>query len=86
MRLRFPTGPQVRFGYALEKSPQPDITVGAFLPDADRTTLTAGFGLDWLDVAVGYTTYKQRVVQTNIQQFNGNYRAKSWVAMLTVTK
>jgi long-chain fatty acid transport protein len=86
MRLRFPTGPQVRFGYALEKSPQPDATVGAFLPDADRTTLTAGFGLDWLDVAVGYTTYKQRVVQTNIQQFNGNYRAKSWVAMLTVTK
>jgi long-chain fatty acid transport protein len=86
LRFRFPTGPQLRFGYALDKSPQPDATVGPFLPDADRTTLTAGFGLDWLDLAVGWTTYKQRIVTTNAEQFNGNYRANSWIAMLTVTK
>lgn len=86
VRFRFPTGPQLRLGYALDKSPQPDSTVGAFLPDADRTTITTGFGLDWLDIAVGWTTHSQRIVRTNADDFNGNYRADSWFAMLTVTK
>jgi long-chain fatty acid transport protein len=85
-RLRFPTGPQLRIGYALEKSPQKDANVGPFYPDADRTTVTAGFGLDWLDIAVGWSTYKQRIITTSAQQFNGNWRANSWTAMLTITK
>jgi len=85
-RLQFSTGPQLRAGYAIDQSPLTDAAVGPLFPDADRTTLTAGFGLDWLDVAVGYTTYKQRIVRTNPDQFNGNYRASSWMAMLTVTK
>ena len=85
-RFRFPTGPEVRVGYALEKSPLTDESVSPFFPDADRTTVTAGFGLDWLDVAFGYTTYKQRIIRTNPDLFNGNYRASSWMAMLTVTK
>ncbi len=86
VRYRFKTGPEVRFGYAVEKSPLPDEAISAFLPDADRTTMTAGFGLDWLDVAIGWTTYKQRVVTTGSAGFNGNYRANSWSALLTVTK
>jgi len=85
-RFRFPTGPEIRVGYALEKSPLTDESVSPFFPDADRTTVTAGFGLDWLDVAFGYTTYKQRIIRTNPDLFNGNYRASSWMAMLTVTK
>jgi long-chain fatty acid transport protein len=85
-RFRFPTGPQLRVGYALEKSPQSDAAVGPFYPDADRTTVTAGFGLDWLDIAVGWSTYKQRIITTSAQQFNGNWRANAWTAMLTITK
>ena len=38
--------------------------------------MTAGFGLDWLDVAFGLTTYKQRIVSTSTTGLNGNYRAK----------
>jgi long-chain fatty acid transport protein len=86
VRYRFPTGPQVRFGYAVEKSPLSDESISAFMPDADRTTMTAGLGLDWLDVAIGWTTYKQRIVRTSAEGFNGNFRANSWTALLTVTK
>jgi long-chain fatty acid transport protein len=86
LRYRFPTGPQVRVGYAIEKSPQPDQTVGAFLADADRNTVTLGFGLDWLDLAVGWTKFGERSVTTNVDQFNGNYRGNEWTAALTITK
>jgi long-chain fatty acid transport protein len=85
-RYRFKTGPEVRVGYAVEKSPLTDEAISAFMPDADRTTMTAGFGLDWLDVAIGWTTYKQRIVTTSGAGFNGNFRANSWSALLTVTK
>lgn len=86
MRLRFPTGPQLRLGYALAKTPVPDTAVGAFFPDSDRTTVTAGVGLDWIDVAFGMTTYQQRIVTTSATGLNGNYRARSWFAVMTVTK
>lgn len=86
IRWRFPTGPQLRLGYALAKTPLPDASVSAFFPDSDRTTMTAGFGLDWLDIAFGLRTYKQRIVTTSATGLNGNYRAKSWFAMMTVTK
>jgi len=86
LRFQFPTGPQLRFGYAIEKSPQPDQTVGAFLADAGRKTATAGFGLDWLDVSVGWTTFDRRSIVDNVDQFNGNYRGNAWTAAITVTK
>lgn len=86
IRYRFPTGPQLRVGYAVEKSPLTDPAISALMPDADRTTMTAGVGLDWLDVAIGWTTYKQRIVTTSAENFNGNFRANSWTALLTVTK
>ncbi|MEA2237480.1 MAG: long-chain fatty acid transport protein [Thermoanaerobaculia bacterium] len=86
LRWQFPTGPQIRLGYSLAKTPLPDAGVGAFFPDSDHTTATAGLGLDWIDVAFGLTTYKQRIVTTSSTSLNGNYRAKSWFAMMTVTK
>jgi long-chain fatty acid transport protein len=86
LRFMFPTGPQVRVGYALEESPQPDATVGAFLADAERSTITAGFGLDWLDVAVAWTSREGRIVTTNVDQLNGNWRGNEWMVLLTVTK
>jgi long-chain fatty acid transport protein len=86
LRYAFPTGPQLRFGYSLAKSPLPDVAIGAFFPDSDRTTITAGVGLDWLDLAAGMTTYKQRIVTTSSTGLNGNYRAKAWSLLMTVTK
>lgn len=85
-RFRFPTGPQLRLGYAVTKSPLPDTAVGAFFPDSNRTTMTIGAGLDWIDLAFGVTTYKQRIVTNSATGLNGNYRAKSWFAVMTVTK
>ncbi|HEV7920270.1 MAG TPA: outer membrane protein transport protein [Thermoanaerobaculia bacterium] len=86
LRFMFPTGPQVRIGYALEESPQPDETVGAFLADAERSTITAGVGLDWLDLAVAWTSRQGRIVTTNSDQLNGNWRGNEWMLLLTVTK
>jgi long-chain fatty acid transport protein len=86
LRWRFATGPQLRLGYSFAKTPLPDSAVGAFFPDADRTTISGGVGLDWIDVAFGVTTYKQRIVATSATGLNGNYRAKSWFAVMTVTK
>jgi long-chain fatty acid transport protein len=86
IRLAMPTGPQFRLGYRIEKSPQPPETVGAFFPDADRRVVTAGFGLDWLDLAIAWTRYDQRIVTTNVNQLNGNWRANSWLVAVTATK
>jgi long-chain fatty acid transport protein len=86
LRYRFPTGPQLRAGYAIDKTPQPDETTGAFLADTDRNTLTLGFGLDWLDLSLGWTTFSERSVTTNVDGFNGNYRGTEWTAAVTITK
>jgi long-subunit fatty acid transport protein len=86
LSFRFPTGPELRVGYAMDESPQPDETVGAFLPDAGRSTITAGFGLDWLNVGVAWTTFDQRVISTNVDALNGNYRASAWSVAITATK
>ncbi len=86
LSYRFPTGPEIRFGYAMEESPQPDETVGAFLPDAGRSTISAGVGLDWLNIGVAWTTYDQRITSTSVDALNGNYRASSWTVAITATK
>lgn len=86
IRYRFPTGPQLRAGYAVEKSPVPDASVGPFLADTDRKTVTVGFGLDWLDLAVGWTTFDERSIVNSTDSFNGNYRGNQWSAAITLTK
>lgn len=85
-RYSLPTGPQIRLGYAFEETPQPDTTVGAFLADSDRSVVTVGFGLDWLDVAFAWTTYDQRIVSTSATELNGNYRANAWAFTISATK
>ncbi|HWM91304.1 MAG TPA: outer membrane protein transport protein [Thermoanaerobaculia bacterium] len=85
-RYRLPTGPQLRVGYAFDETPQPDTSVGAFLPDSDRSTVSVGFGLDWLDVAFSWVTYDQRIVFTSLQDLNGNYRANGWMFTISATK
>lgn len=86
LRFQFPTGPIVRLGYAIENSPQPDETLSPFLAMLGRNTITAGFGLDWLDVAVGWSTFGKRSVTTSVQGFNGDYSGNEWTLVMTATK
>jgi long-subunit fatty acid transport protein len=86
LRYAFPTGPHIRLGYAMLKSPQPDETVGAFLATANHNTITAGFGLDWLDLAVAWTQQSERSIVTNVDQLNGRYRGNEWSVIMSVTK
>jgi long-chain fatty acid transport protein len=80
------TGTELRLGLAREESPQPDETVGPFLADAGRNVFTAGFGRDWLGMAVVWQTYQQRVIQTSGDDLNGNWRASAWRFVLTAKK
>lgn len=86
MKFTFPTGPVVRFGYSMDKSPQPDATISPFFAALGRNTITAGFGLDWLDVAVAWSTFNERSVTTSIDQFNGDYSGNRWTVVITATK
>jgi len=83
LRFQLPTGLVLRAGYAIEKSPQPDATLTPFLALLDRNTITAGFGLDWLDVAIGWSTLSRR---TSVHQFNGDYSGNEWTVVITATK
>lgn len=75
----------LRLGYSYDQSPQPAATVGAFLPDANRNTFAVGIGRDWLDLAFNWISYQQRIVTTNVDSFNGNYRASAWLVAVTAT-
>lgn len=86
LRWQFPTGPQLRFGFATAKSPLPDEAVGALIPDADGNTISAGFGLDWLHLGVAWTTFSTRGVSTSSGGLNGNYKGNRWSALLTIVK
>lgn len=85
-RYALPTGMQLRLGYAIDKSPQPDATLSPFIAELDRNAVTAGIGLDWLDLAFVWTKYGDRGTLDNPQNFNGNYRGESWSFLLTATK
>lgn len=80
----FPTGFQLRAGVAMEESPQPDATVGPLLADGDRTVAGFGIGLDWLQLALQWVEQEERLVSTQREGLNGNYRASSWLFGLTI--
>lgn len=84
VRLRSAKGTELRFGAALEESPLPDARVSGFLPDAERTVYAVGLGRDWLDVAFSWISFEQRVITTNADGINGNWRANAWMASLTL--
>ncbi len=71
---------QLRAGYAFDETPQPDSTVGAFLYDAERNSLSIGFGRDWLDVAVQWSTYSDRAGGT----IDGTFGGESFLASITI--
>lgn len=76
---------QFRVGVAIDESPQPDATVGAFLSDKDSTSLSVGFGKDWLDVAFTWSDDTQRIISNQVDDLNGNYRSSSWRIGLTLS-
>jgi long-chain fatty acid transport protein len=86
LRFQFPTGPIIRLGYAIENSPQPETTLSPFFSALDRNTVTAGFGLDWLDIAVGWTRLGRKTVTTSAVNFNGDYSGNEWTLVVTATK
>ena len=77
------TSTQLRFGVALDESPQPESSTGPFFTDFDDTIVSVGFGRDWLDIAFLWFDREQRVVVDQVDRINGSYRSNAW--MLSVS-
>jgi long-chain fatty acid transport protein len=84
LRWKRPGGSQWRLGVAYDQTPQPDASVSPFLPDANRTTLALGWGLDWLDVALQWVQWSDRTTLTNADTLNGTYRSRAFVLGVSV--
>lgn len=77
---------KIRLGVAVDKSPQSDADVSAYFADADRTVISAGFGRDWLDLAVQYIAPKARTTFINRDGLNGTYSGNTILLAMSVTK
>jgi|GEM_PF-955047 len=84
--LERPSGTQIRAGVAFQEGAQPPSTVGPVLFDSDSTTLAVGFGKDWLDLAVSWTTYDELTIANNVDAFNGRYSRDVFRVGITVGK
>lgn len=84
VRMEAGGGMVLRFGVAVEESPQPDEALGPFLPDAERISYSAGFSMDWLDVAFVWVDTQERQTVVNSDDFNGNYNSNAWILGLTI--
>lgn len=82
---RLVSGWEWRLGASYDESPQPDPTVGPFLPDADRFGLSLGIGRDWLDLALLYQQLDERTVTDSVFDVNGRWRTNAWMAALTIS-
>jgi long-chain fatty acid transport protein len=85
VELTLPSGLQLRLGAAMEDTAQPDETVGPLLADSDRTVLSGGLGLDWLQVVFSYTELADRTTRTNVDGLNGTYRTNFWSLSVTIS-
>jgi hypothetical protein len=86
MRYGPPKGPQWRLGFALDETPQPDASVNPFFADSERTTVAAGFGRDWLDVAVQWASRETRTVLTSPDDLNGRFEGSVYRLAISITK
>jgi long-chain fatty acid transport protein len=85
-RAELPSQFELRFGVAMEETPQPSSTVGPLLADADRTVVAAGFGRDWLDVALVWQQLADRTITDSVEQLNGNYSSDLYLLAITISK
>ncbi len=88
LRFGLGKGIQIRLGYAFEETPQPDTTLGPFLPDSDRSLFTLGIGRDWLDIAFQLTAPENRITRTNREDpaINGAWSGNSYILGISITK
>ena len=86
LRFGIGKGMQLRFGYAFEETPQPDASLSPFLPDANRSIVSAGFGRDWLDIAFQYIAPENRITRSSSQSLNGAYSGNSYLLGISITK
>ena len=84
VRVEAGGGMVLRFGVAVEESPQPDEALGPFFPDAERFSYSAGFSMDWLDIAFVWVDTQDRQTVVNSDDFNGNYNSNAWILGLTI--
>ncbi len=81
-----PKGPQWRLGFAFDEAAQPDVSVNPFYADSERTTVAAGFGRDWLDLAVQWASWESRTVLANPEGLNGRYEGSVYRLAISITK
>jgi len=90
--LRWTTSPQSqwRFGYVYDESPQPEASVSALLPDANRNGVTIGYGytggLDF-DVAFMYLKFDERTRNEDFPDgdvFHGTFNTTAYLLGLTL--
>jgi len=86
VRFTVAKGTQIRLGAAYEESPQPDASLGPFLPDSQRRILSAGIGKDWLDVAFQFISPESRITRTNLDFLNGAYSGNTYILGVSVSK
>ncbi len=86
LRWTLAGGSQFRFGGALERTPQPEASLNPFFPDADRTVVALGYGLDWLDIGLQWVSFDDRLTFRNPNGLNGLYRNEAWILSVSATK
>lgn len=84
--LLFVTGGgfEFRLGYAFDETPQPNETLGPLFVGGDKNVLSAGVGLDWLDLSVSYQEFDDRLVTSQVDGLDGLYRDNRLVVTITV--
>jgi long-chain fatty acid transport protein len=86
LRIRRKSGAEYRAGLVVSESPVPDETIGPLFPDSDSTSISFGYGKDWLDLAFVWTEYAGRTSSRTVNSFNGNYASNGWVLSISVSK
>jgi long-chain fatty acid transport protein len=88
VRLGIGKGMQLRFGYAFAETPQADDSLSPFLPDANRSIVSLGFGRDWLDIGFQYVAPENRIVRSiqGTNALNGAYSGNSYLLGVSITK
>jgi len=86
--VRWAPGPkrEWRFGYVMDKTPQPEEVISPLLPDADRTGITLGLGLKGnrmkTDLALMYLPFDERSRAKSLPgegDFFGTYKTTAWL-------
>ncbi len=73
----------LRFGVALEETPQPDNAVGPFYADADGLFYSVGYSRGWFDIGLARLDRDNRQTLVNVSGLNGRYAGSGWTVAVT---